>query len=101
MKEIEKAIEHLKECVMFRENFLKEKELMGTIVLDKEKILSSTILDKLSIKALEKQIPFKPYDEGYGWQCKCGTLLTMYEYMATKTLNDYCYCCGQKLNWGE
>ena len=53
---IEKAIEHLKERVMFMENFLKEKESTGTIVLDKEKILSSMAINKLSIAALEKQL---------------------------------------------
>ncbi len=56
MNDIEKAIEHLKERVIFMENFLKEKESMGTIVLDKEKILNSMALNKLSIIALEKQL---------------------------------------------
>lgn len=54
---------------------------------------------KLAIKALEKQIPMKPYDiskiytgEKVG-HCECGYSHDVLEH------EEYCHYCGQKLDW--
>lgn len=61
----------------------------------------------MAIKALEKQIPKKPYLEGDGyadghlvydtWICPCCSKSYEVDY------DDYDYCpnCGQKLDWSE
>ena len=50
---------------------------------------------RLSISALEKQIPMKPSAyEGYEGKCKCGAVFLD---RSTK----YCGNCGQALDWGE
>ncbi len=57
---------------------------------------------KLAIKALERQIPKKPYDvdtERKTFDCpEC--LSTLY---INKDMRDcgYCFICGQALDWGD
>lgn len=50
---------------------------------------------KIAIKALEKQIPFRPerYKGFYG-QCKCKAIFL-------DKLTEYCGNCGQRLDWSE
>ena len=60
----------------------------------------------MAIKALEKQIPYKPqeYEDKY-YGCKCGeVLLEKWEVYQTKMMPKswglpYCLACGQKLDW--
>ena len=56
-----------------------------------------TLAMKCAVKALEKQIPFKPETDelivGVG-RCKCKA-----EFLDKKT--KYCGNCGQALDWGE
>lgn len=62
----------------------------------------------MAIKALEKQIPYKPqeYEDKY-YSCKCGeVLLEKWEEYPKKLMDKrwglpYCLGCGQKLDWSE
>jgi hypothetical protein len=46
-----------------------------------------------AIKALEKQIPYKPTErKGFEGKCKCGVVFL-------DRLTNYCGNCGQKLDW--
>ena len=62
----------------------------------------------VAIKALEKQIPYKPqeYEDKY-YACKCGNaLLRKWEKYPTKLMPKSrglicCLVCGQKLDWSE
>lgn len=48
---------------------------------------------KIAIKALEKQIPFRPeHYKGFYGQCKCKAVFL-------DKLTKYCGNCGQKLDW--
>lgn len=61
-----------------------------------------------AIKALEKQIPYKPkeYEDKY-YACNCGNILLMkYKHYPTKFTSKseglpYCLACGQKLDWSD
>lgn len=63
---------------------------------------------KLGIKALEKQMPYKPqeYEDRY-YACKCDNILLPKwkkyntELMPLSEGLPYCMACGQKLDWGE
>ena len=64
----------------------------------------------MAIKALEKQIPKKPIfdfnssDTSSKFHCTCGTSINVYHDIGTMDNNDapnYCYNCGQKLNWDK
>lgn len=62
-------------------------------------ILPKSDMGKCLVKALEKQMPFKPAKNKYAlgivkFRCKCGT---EYLYKATK----YCVNCGQYLDRSE
>ena len=60
--------------------------------------------NEMAIKALEKQIPKKPVEmkptdkllNGYFACPMCGGWVGMDEYS-----NEYCGCCGQKINWSD
>lgn len=60
----------------------------------------------MAIKALEKQIPYKPqeYEDKY-YGCKCGNILLHKwlkyptELMPKSEGLPYCLACGQKLDW--
>lgn len=62
----------------------------------------------IGIKALEKQMPYKPkeYEDKY-YSCKCGNVVLMKykkyptELMPKKFGLDFCLCCGQKIDWSE
>lgn len=48
----------------------------------------------LASKALESQIPKKPMPyNNYQNMCECGALVCTYQ--------NYCYDCGQALDWSE
>lgn len=64
---------------------------------------------KSAIKALEKQIPYKPkeYEDKY-FACKCGNILLMkyrLRYPSELTPKSdglpYCLACGQALDWSD
>ena len=60
----------------------------------------------MAIKALEKQIPYKPeeYEDRY-YACKCGNILLHKwlkyptELMPKSEGLPHCMACGQKLDW--
>lgn len=61
---------------------------------------------KLSIEALEKQLPTKPLEVGkYGFGCPhCKEVLGLEKedmYIYEITPPKYCEYCGQALDWGE
>ena len=60
--------------------------------------IDAKIAYKMSIEALEKQIPSKVEEGtegGLDWFCKCGYYLS-----ATKCKEiKYCVNCGQRLDW--
>lgn len=80
-----------KEALEFFEGFIKTAP-----------VIPYTQSAKLAIKALERQIPKKPYDvdtERKTFDCpKC--LSTLY---INKDMRDcgYCCICGQALDWGD
>jgi formate dehydrogenase maturation protein FdhE len=55
----------------------------------------------MAIKALNKQIPKKPYANDDGWLCcpNCGETFAMFDKLGRRLL--CCGCCGQKLDWSE
>ena len=63
----------------------------------------------MAIKALEKQIPMKPYYEGDGYwdgelvydYAKCPICGHDFEYGINDWEADYCSDCGQKLDWSD
>lgn len=63
---------------------------------------------QLAIKALEKQIPYKPvvYEDKY-YSCKCGNVLMMkWKFYNTQLIPKheglpYCLNCGQKIDWSD
>lgn len=57
---------------------------------------------RLSIEALKKQIPQKVINHGhlYGYACKCPVCNTFVT-NNSGIHGNYCYNCGQALDWGE
>lgn len=64
---------------------------------------------EIATKALEKQIPRKPYYEGDGYAdrelvydyAKCPMCGHEFEYDINDWGCNYCSDCGQKLDWGD
>lgn len=60
---------------------------------------------KLSVEALEKQIPKRPvYDITYRVNCcpACDSTFTFYgAYRTFDTNPRFCDCCGQAIDWSE
>lgn len=63
----------------------------------------------VALKALEKQIPRKPYYEGDGYAdgelvqdyAKCPVCGYEFEYDINDWGCNYCSNCGQRLDWGD
>jgi predicted SprT family Zn-dependent metalloprotease len=95
MNEIEQAISEFKQRLELKDNY-------GDKVPEYFKAL------ELGIKALEKQVPYKPkvYEDKY-YACKCYNILLERRKIYPKVLMPkenglpYCLACGQKLDWSE
>lgn len=55
-----------------------------------------TMTMKMTVETLEKQIPTKPMRKGRTIFCpNCNECLDLPEIL------NYCYCCGQAIDWSE
>lgn len=56
----------------------------------------------LAIKALEKQIPKKPYDIDTDYMtCECPECLSTLRSQDDIRNSDYCCVCGQAIDWSD